>query len=228
MRRLKSVKRPDWRAWIGSPTAWLALLLSAGNAFYSIFYFSDELTIIVQDDAAAYHKEGGKVSVYAPNGVVFVNSGTRPVAITEVTLSYSQPLVGDECDGGGNFNLDFPQTVIKPGDIITLSPISFRRNGLPPAHVSDVVSIDISEANASKVEDGYVIVCASVTYIVENTELFNYSLKIAKVYISDGVSGASGRADFGPITLLKRNVLWTDVAADVESRESKPIREPKV
>jgi len=219
MRRPKNTKenQSSWKSWIGSPTAWLALLLSAGNAFYSIFYYSDELTIITQDESAAYTLDENKVTVFSPAAFVFVNSGTRPVAVTDMWVFFDQPNKDyperEDCSPVGprvGLQMVFQPSVLKPHDIMTQTTKFHMQDG----STSTSFSMDFTQENAAKQKDGkgYVLTCGSATYIVGNRE-FHDTFRIAKVFFYDMNSNRSHsfRLDFGPETLLKRNLLWTSV-----------------
>jgi hypothetical protein len=39
--------KSDWRLWIGSPTAWLALAVSSATALHTAVYYSDQLSVVM-------------------------------------------------------------------------------------------------------------------------------------------------------------------------------------
>jgi hypothetical protein len=62
-------QKTNWQYWIGSPTAWLALVLSAATGFYTFLYHSDELSVVIARPDVFLTMQGN-VQVRSPMGVM--------------------------------------------------------------------------------------------------------------------------------------------------------------
>jgi hypothetical protein len=117
-------EKTNWPFWIGSPTAWLALVISSTTAFFSFIYYSDQLSVVAVID---YVETPARLHVTVPTDVTFINSGSRPIAVTLINLRIVQrpdPL-GPRCQRGEDSELEdslflikFKPTVIKPYDAV--------------------------------------------------------------------------------------------------------------
>jgi hypothetical protein len=130
----------NWHQWIGSPTAWLALMLSVSTAFYTFLYHSDELSVVIdtpdisvgevwdtedgRQEVSSSFPVGDKrppIVVTSPRGVAFINSGTRPIAVTSVWFALVRPDASGPAlckkERAVEQNFDFEQIVIKPYDV---------------------------------------------------------------------------------------------------------------
>src|SRR5262245_47683027 len=85
--RLKQPKKAttNWQQWIGSPTAWLALILSASSFFYTFLYYSDDLSVVM-DRPVIQPAFQDVLRISAPRNMTFINSGSRPIVITGAQL----------------------------------------------------------------------------------------------------------------------------------------------
>ncbi|UQD69344.1 hypothetical protein JEY40_25365 [Bradyrhizobium japonicum] len=136
-------KSSNWQFWIGSPTAWLALIISSTTAFFNFVYYTDELSVI-GSPAAIFEKEG-MFRVAAPNRFLFINSGSRPISVIGADIHLVQPPNKNEenfsCIGGGHYqsvDLAMEPTIVKAHDasIVQLPSFSKNTDGLPAASVS--------------------------------------------------------------------------------------------
>jgi hypothetical protein len=134
--RVPKKEKSNWSSWIGSPTAWLALVISSTTAFFSLFYHSDELSVVA-NTGNVWLTAPDKVSPSAPNTFTFVNSGSRPIALLSAILGYAQPTreiarpeCCTECWRGQivNQRLRLEQTVVKPYDTMVRSIRHFLEN----------------------------------------------------------------------------------------------------
>jgi len=132
--RVRSPKKNkvDWLKWIGSPTAWLALILSASVAYLN-FRKADMLSVVVGSVPRAKYSSGEFVEItgWTPT-LVFVNSGARPVIVSSVNAEMwiqqkTTPLklsCGPTRDGDEfaviHFKYDMSPLVVKPGEMVNV------------------------------------------------------------------------------------------------------------
>ncbi|WP_316229997.1 hypothetical protein [Bradyrhizobium sp. SZCCHNR1051] len=118
----------DWSKWIGSPVAWLALLLSAASLYATVVRTRDDLRVVINNiPFMSVSSKAQELSGLSQN-LVFVNAGNRPVAVTKINLTvWFRP--GNErpepsCDEHGMkalLNYVFTPLVIKPGEMSLLA-----------------------------------------------------------------------------------------------------------
>lgn len=131
-KRLRGVEaaKANWRAfWIGSPTAWLALLISIATALLNVVYYKDELAVVF--DSISGTDLSAEATLMSPIQVMFVNSGSRSVGISHAELQAY--LAGrdderlDDCTNPelfGSVDVVLEPMILKAGEItsIKLSP----------------------------------------------------------------------------------------------------------
>ena len=125
-------RRIDWTKWIGSPTAWLALILSVVSTYFSFFRQNDDIQVIVQDGIQVFaHPDD--IEVYFPQQhLIMINAGNRPAAISDFGLYLGQIPVDEDwnsCPRQVELVYAFDGLVLKPGDMIPVSLETFK-NGL--------------------------------------------------------------------------------------------------
>jgi hypothetical protein len=125
-KRKKPGRSFPWREFVGSPTAWLALFVSLGSAYYSIFYYVDDIRVSVDSAPSLFfHKDTESILISEPKHATFINAGTRASVITHMEINFNQPDdkgVDLICRRGGIWrsgNLLFTPTVLKSGEIIS-------------------------------------------------------------------------------------------------------------
>jgi hypothetical protein len=137
--RLRQPKTPpvDWAKWIGSPTAWLALTISASSLYLTLVRKSDDLRVVVSHRhpmSIWLGTPGSQIELREPDQtLIFINSGNRAAAINEIKLllwfqSANSP--PSTCSKPSSWSLtlsyDFAPLVIKPGEITSLSVNKFK------------------------------------------------------------------------------------------------------
>jgi hypothetical protein len=113
--------------WISLGLSILAFGLSAVTTYYNIWRQEDDISVVAELGAFAIRTSKDRLFIEKglPTKIAFLNSGNRPAAIMNVTLSFFQArLLGD--DGcpvmqSTSINTDFAPLVIKPGDVATAS-----------------------------------------------------------------------------------------------------------
>src|SRR3954462_728870 len=100
----------SWQFWVGSPIAWLALIISSATAFSSLFYHSDQLSVMIP--AWGVWLKDQQIQIQQPEPGTLINTGTRPIAIFGVSLIVVPPSEKDCTYGGKTFGLEFETTVV--------------------------------------------------------------------------------------------------------------------
>jgi hypothetical protein len=132
--RLKTPARAsakvEWTKWIGSPTSWLALFLSAVTAYFTLIRQSDDIRVAIAEWPELYVevvKEIPHLGIYRPQQhLTLINSGNRAAMITRIDLVVGRPQVGElQCPRKSTrLEYVFNGLAIKPGEIV---PISLER-----------------------------------------------------------------------------------------------------
>jgi hypothetical protein len=214
----KRLRGPDkekgnWQFWIGSPTAWLALLLSSTTAFYTFLYHSDELSVVIDSPSIVLDNDG-KLAVHSPSSVTFINSGSRPVAVTGIQLILVQPIENfpdPQCRGSGsysNLSLEFEQTVVKPYDAVA-KPLGFY-NKKP----LEEEKVELTKENTGKGES-VLAVCLKFSIAATDAAGWIKTIDLGKTTMGrPGFSTSEDKSEDPPAYLIKRNRFWTEVDRD--------------
>jgi hypothetical protein len=105
----------------------LAFLVSAGNVYLSTLQVEERVSAIVYNSPTANPDDGNNLVVTAghESNVVFINSGNRPIAITELSFMFADPaeaiIFADPetpCQGRWIFPTNFEPLIVKQGDIV--------------------------------------------------------------------------------------------------------------
>lgn len=199
----------NWPFWIGSPTAWLALVISSTTAFAALVYHSDELSVVTSPILMSI--ENGQLKIPVPKTITFINSGSRPIAILSIVMVLRQqgPEKAElDCWSGSNIeflHVAFDQLVVKPYDI-TARELRFE-NMKPEGRAS----VSLTEENKKLAEDANFVNCLSFEIVPTDSPRWTKTILIARV----GKSPSHlPRADPIPAYLIKRNTLWTSVGQD--------------
>jgi hypothetical protein len=194
-------RKADWQFWIGSPTAWLALVISSATAFYSLIYYSDQLSFVTPRIAVS---ASDQLTIEAPT-IILINSGSRPIAVLDIDLWAVQPYLDvaePDCHEGWQalYHLAFEKIVIKPYDTATLQP-KFRM----PNSLESTVSLMVTDAN-KPLTWGRAKVAVCLGFDIVATDLF-----IRKKTFRVTTESPSNSK---PRYLIKRNTFWTEVGGD--------------
>lgn len=207
-------QRVNWQFWIGSPTAWIALILSAVTAFYTFLYHSDELSVVV-GRPSIFLTMDGDIEVRAPSSITFINSGSRPVAVTGIQMMLVQPtekVAEPKCRNSGAyqyFSVTFEQTVIKPYDTVAKA-IKFDET----QSSLDTKRVVMSEANKKLKRDQIVVACLEFEIVAADTAGWRKVVQVERVTLSGVGSTDLSVQDARPLYLIKRNRFWTSVGGD--------------
>jgi hypothetical protein len=137
--RLRRPKKPptDWAKWIGSPTAWLALLLSAFSVYGTLVRKTDDIRVVTHRKPSAV-VQGERVEFWAlDQDLILINSGNRAAAVTEITLIlwFQGGNESVTCDHNHHqsiyLNYDFSSVVVKPGEMASLTLSKFIDYNVP-------------------------------------------------------------------------------------------------
>ena len=97
-------RQVNWRFWIPTVTAVLALVVSAANAYFTFARHVDRLSIMLKDTPVAFRNENAKLFLRANDiTITFVNSGNRPVVIYDLNawLIQSSKMSSNDCERQG-------------------------------------------------------------------------------------------------------------------------------
>jgi hypothetical protein len=199
----------DWKFWIGSPTAWLALIVSSATAFFALIYHSDELGVVVPPIFPRVVAD--QISFDAPDVMTFINSGSRPIAVLVVQMVFVQPRQGmkraDCFHGEVYFSKPSVQLVLKPYDAATYK-LRFR-----DADLSGKILLPKSDFNRGVERDvpSYVA-CLSFHGVAADTTEWFKTLEVGHFDPSEVHSSAlrGSKAQY----LFKRNTFWSSVPSD--------------
>jgi hypothetical protein len=220
-RRLRGGKKvkSDWKPLVGSSTAWLALFVSVATAFYNFAYYSDELSVVIDAPIVRLDRQKKRLDVESPESIAFINSGTRPIAVTRVEMIVVQAN-SDRMPGcklfespsmSSFFDSRFEQVVIKPYDIVWKS-IKFAYG--PPGKEG---IMDISEENKRRDPNNYLmIVCFTFDIVAADSGIWRKTIDHGPIHLVNADPNESvfppRRGE--PVRLIKRNVFWTEVSSD--------------
>ena len=207
LKKPKKEKSINWQQWIGSPTAWLALLLSASSFFYTFLYHSDELSVVM--DNPTITPAGEEFVITPPPSMTFINSGSRPVAITSAIaiLVQNHPHTV-ECEERRELTTEIPlvfeQTVVKPYDAV--------------ARVMKFEKPTMSFKKAA-IFTGQSAVLICVRFQLAATDAARWQKTVSlglqiSVPRRDDVPLRQARFDTRPKYLMKRNRFWTEIDRD--------------
>jgi hypothetical protein len=200
--------------WIGSPTAWLALLISSATAFSSIVYYSDELGVQVPSPQAFKNESKDQIHVVLPPGITFVNSGSRPIAVLKVSIRFIQPRRKAEhidCLHGQMDVAWLPlhMLVVKPYDIMAYE---LKYNDWMLPRDLHFASSELNKENSSPMV--VFVSCAIFQIVAADTTSFFTTVEIAR---TDEYGFDRSRLS-NTQHLIKRSTFWTSVAGkkDIE------------
>jgi hypothetical protein len=186
-------KKLDWSFWIGSPIAWLALVISGVHALYSLVYTSDVLSAVVAVP--------NPVETSIPNTVTFINSGNRPVVVLSAQLVFMQSHDGSnwpDCIHGEPqvFEYDFQEVVVKPNET------EVRQLKAP------AVKFELTNSNkefARKYGFPNTATCISFRFVAGDPTPIRKTIM---------VEHSPGPLDREPNYLIRRSTFWTFVDGD--------------
>lgn len=198
----------NWQFWIGSPTAWLALIVSASTAFYTFLYHSDELSVAMPPPSLEWNGDR-EISVQAPSHITFINTGSRPIAVVGIDLQLVQASSSTDkprCRYAVSlWNLDFEQTIVRPYDAVT------KALKLPRKQSDDKEKIDLENGNEKRV----FATCARFTIISADATGWVKTIDLGLITLeSIGMTEWEDKSAERPPYLIKRNRFWTDMDRD--------------
>ncbi|MCK1475058.1 hypothetical protein IVB27_09655 [Bradyrhizobium sp. 197] len=242
-KRLRELNRSKvkWHQQIGSPTAWLALIFSTTTFFNTFFYHSDELSVsflrpsvsvgkvYFTDDGGSVEEDIGlrrpRIYVVAPQGVTFINSGSRPVVVRGVWVKLAQPLkTGEKASCTDNQNSTqtdghyyvFEPTVIKPYDL-QYKPLK-HEHGLELMFEARGANARPGSLNQYEIE-----LC--IGFELDAMGSPSWSKVVPCGFTTIPVKQYDRRKDGDRFAfLIKRNLFWTEVDIDPNpgSRSNEP------
>lgn len=133
--RLRPAKKEaNWTKWIGSPTAWLALILSAATFYTASVRKNDDLKVVINKLARLFIDKAGTPSFDATTqDLIFMNAGNRPIAVNSIGLKIwfwpagkKEPPRCGETTMVIDLSYDFTPLIIKPGEMSLLSLAKFK------------------------------------------------------------------------------------------------------
>jgi hypothetical protein len=211
-------EKPNWQFWVGSPIAWLALLVSSTTAFFTFFYHSDELRVTV---SGGTFRLVDKPEFHAPISMTFINTGTRPIAVLGVEQLVVQPtkqFPNPDCEHGyvQRQSLIFEHTVVKASDTVAKTPTRFKPP--VPEDVRDPIPDpkpfqSIARSDFNKSRGLFFVVCMTFEILATDTLDWRKTVKVLEV------KGESLQFLYpiwisAPQHLIKRNRFQTSVADD--------------
>jgi hypothetical protein len=129
------------------------------SAYYGVILARDELHVIIQDSPTVFLDKEDRASVWGPQGLVFLNTGTRTAAVTDISLALVNVTGQDEakidCNTGQTIFMPyaFDPIAVKASEIVT---VRLEETSVPQfwetaeAHVR-TFSIKTPDGNALKV-----------------------------------------------------------------------------
>lgn len=209
--------KPDWRWWVGSPTAIFGALLSIYNTISPLVYH-DELSVVV---STSWDSGKDNLSVVVPQSITYINSGNRPVAILSARVA--SVVVTEGIDGGpqpsdceiGRFraaDVRSDDVVVKPFETTT---VPLTRSGQPEI-VPVIEGQELLQHLKSKKMK--VLICASFEFVIAGLPTALKRVVVSALYIGlnppDSLILGTGKR---PSFLIKRNAFWTGVGSDQPS-----------
>ena len=129
----------NWKAlWIGSPTAWLALLISSCLAYNTLFNQFDDVSVVLTEPVSMTQVGGvDQKAINLPSSLTIVNSGTQPFVLlgafvmvgpinSDRPASASAPQNRTQCNDRSNGHYQvfsgfhFERAIIAAGDVFLL------------------------------------------------------------------------------------------------------------
>jgi hypothetical protein len=194
----KTPKSIDWSKWIGSPVAWLALLLSSLTAYTTYFRKADDVRVIIDTfpylaiRTATRRHADQLYSALVPHDFVFINSGNREAIILDIMLHiWFAPVrekVSQDCRRPPTLEFklryEFSPLVIKPGEMIPRPMLkiedgAYGAGGAPPSVVNFAVKKgEVTELEMSPLPttDDMMFACISFTVALPDSESTTASL----------------------------------------------------
>jgi hypothetical protein len=198
----------------------LAFIISSCTAYLSIFRTEENASVIMNKHLIAIQKNND--TLYIPSDaegeLTFINSGNRAIAITRVTLSYTQSTKGiaPECseESSAHFYTDFQPTVLKPNDIIVSKfriskPIKFYDENIEAKRdISNAFSFSVHPNNS--LADGNIVdICLTVSLATPSESKHTTTLPIYRYQPTTSVAVIDPREIgryFSKPAVLIRNV----------------------
>ncbi|XUM19819.1 hypothetical protein ACRAVF_19330 [Bradyrhizobium oligotrophicum S58] len=153
--RLYPAKKPerklDWSKWIGSPTAWLALILSGTTAYLTLRKY-DDLQVVLRDSFVIVYSDYVKPRLSVHNwgqDLILINSGTRPIAINEVALRiwFDLDSAGErDCEWTGETNPPISSYTL----VYKLQPFIVRPSEMVQSKLTEVDQIFVNDIKGFK------------------------------------------------------------------------------
>lgn len=214
--RLNPPKRPktDWSKWIGSPTAWLALMLSGFSAYFTVIRKADELGVIVRDTPIVVRTlpTDDLAVINFQQDLSFTNAGNRPAAITNIALLIWTPERKEErCPSDSepkrSYDYDFQSVVVRPGDIVTTTLSKFSNDQVyEPTYIGSLVRL---MPRSEYERNAYVVVCLSFRLLTPSNAIERKQILLsANEYVHAAALHASNQKRFvrsdAPHTLIQR------------------------
>ena len=170
---------------------------------------SDELSVVLDEPSVHLSRSQDKVEVASPRSITFINSGSRPIAVTGVVLNVMQPHeyeLKPTCKHNYSQNIPFAfeQTVVKPYDMAS-RPLKFADK--------ETFSTDITFENRGM---NTLSVCAIFQLAAHDEARWQktMSLGLYRVQVSGVDDWKSDKEKLSPAYLIKRNRFWTAVNKD--------------
>ena len=124
LHRAEDKKAIDWFKWIGSPTAWLALILSSTSLYFNIFRQLDNINAIIDIVAIPSENDNKRFDVTVSNRqIILTNNGNRYAILRNcwVTIEkYNKPSENGIKIVYSDYVIlqSSDETIIKPGEMI--------------------------------------------------------------------------------------------------------------
>ena len=176
----------DWGKWVGSPTSWLALLLSSATAYFTLIHHSDDIRAVIGNRPKPFADLTQNSSVAlgiwgVKQHLIVINSGNRAAAITAVILSLRLPLkeTATSCKSEVSKALEleyvFDGVVVKPGEIKPIALDKFSGYGIDRVE-DDTLYLRKGVFNVEK--GTYVIACLSFGIITPDNVATNIAIPL--------------------------------------------------
>jgi hypothetical protein len=196
-----------WKDWIGSPTAWLALLISGVTAYYNLFYRSDDIRVSISSPSLFYNPKTELIEVSIPSDVTVINAGNRTAALTRMQIFFAQPFEGQRPSCKGGAEIQFGAASHKPL-IVKAAEITSLELDNPDAGKRRTISV--SDENKKRPNGKFdVISCATFSIILPDGVEREITIPLAEYTVDSkarwGVGAPERRRDPDkPIVLLRR------------------------
>lgn len=195
-----------------------ALIISGASAYYNVLRVTDDVRVIIWDAPVLMPDfRAQQFAIYPQkSSFIFINSGTRSVAISRVSLRIGQPTDSRAVSANGCNNLDvlyydLEPFIVKAGDINSKNTeIVGVPYGMPERYFYTIKDGDIfvaaSQANKSRDKYKYKV-CLEVAFITPDTEydsktIYEFEDEIGPDVIGYGFSSSSNERP--PIVLIRK------------------------